>query len=63
MILEKKNEKWVAFGSLNLTKRSLNENHELLIISKVKSLLDSFQKRWNEIYSEIVESNYFGEQG
>jgi len=63
MILEKKHEGLLACGSLNLTARSLNENHELLLISKVKSLLDRFKKRWNEIYREIVENKYCDEQG
>jgi len=58
IILEKQQEKSVCLGSLNLTKRSLYENHEILAIIRDENVVDIFKKRWYEMHSEIVSNCY-----
>ena len=58
IILEKQQEKSVCLGSLNLTKRSLYENHEILAIIRDENVVDIFKKRWHEMHSEIVSNSY-----
>jgi phosphatidylserine/phosphatidylglycerophosphate/cardiolipin synthase-like enzyme len=58
IILEKKNEKLVAFGSLNFTKRSIYESHEILAVTKDTAIIDSFKNRWETILKEVTENNY-----
>lgn len=58
IILEKQQEKSVCLGSLNLTKRSLYENHEILAIVRDEAVVNIFKQRWYEMNSEIVNNSY-----
>jgi phosphatidylserine/phosphatidylglycerophosphate/cardiolipin synthase-like enzyme len=42
----------VTFGSMNLSKRSLLVNHELLVITECEVLFQKFRQRWDEMLSE-----------
>jgi phosphatidylserine/phosphatidylglycerophosphate/cardiolipin synthase-like enzyme len=42
----------LVFGSMNLSIRSLNVNHELLIIAEDSTLYHAFQHRWGEMLKE-----------
>ena len=43
----------VTFGSMNLSKRSLLVNHELLVITECEVLFQKFRQRWDEMLSEV----------
>lgn len=58
ILIEKKNETLVGFGSLNLTNRSLYESHEIFAVTNDKNLAAAFKKRWQEMYLEIVNNSY-----
>lgn len=53
MLFESGEETTLAFGSLNLSVRSLYANHELLLISGDQCLARNFRCRWDEINNEI----------
>jgi phosphatidylserine/phosphatidylglycerophosphate/cardiolipin synthase-like enzyme len=58
ILIEKKNEKLVGFGSLNLTNRSLFESHEIFAVTKDESVVAAFKQRWNDMYKTITEQYY-----
>ena len=58
IIIEKKDETLVGFGSLNLTYRSLYESHEIFAVTSDNNLAAAFKKRWQEMYFEIVNNSY-----
>jgi phosphatidylserine/phosphatidylglycerophosphate/cardiolipin synthase-like enzyme len=43
----------VAFGSMNISVRSLHANHELLVVDEPPKLYQTFQSRWDEIQREL----------
>ena len=43
----------VAFGSMNLSVRSLRANHELLVVDDNLGLYQIFRRRWNEMLLEM----------
>jgi phosphatidylserine/phosphatidylglycerophosphate/cardiolipin synthase-like enzyme len=53
MLLKSPGRCIVAFGSMNLSVRSLYANHELLVISNDYDLYQAFQCRWDEMRQEI----------
>jgi HKD family nuclease len=58
-IILKKNEcPLVAFGSMNLTVRSIDESHEIFCITNKLSIVNEFKLRWNSLEKEIISSNY-----
>ena len=58
MLFETPERRTVAFGSLNLSVRSLHANHELLIIDETPELYAAFRRRWDEILMEVQESEF-----
>lgn len=50
----------LLFGSLNLSRRSLHLNHEILVSTCDSSLFEVFERKWQEIYNE---SCFFDERG
>jgi len=44
ILIEKKNETLVGFGSLNLTNRSLFESHEIFVVTKDESVVSVSSK-------------------
>ncbi|MDY6821030.1 MAG: phospholipase D-like domain-containing protein [Deferribacterota bacterium] len=58
IIIEKKNEQFVGFGSLNLSNRSIYENHEIFAVTNNDTMVEAFKKRWYEIYYEIINNKY-----
>ena len=53
MLFEAGKTKTLAFGSLNLSVRSLHTNHELLVISEDYGLFEDFSRRWEDMLREI----------
>ena len=53
MLFEIGEETTLAFGSMNLSTRSLHANHELLVISNDQELVRHFCRRWDEMRREI----------
>ena len=51
MLLETPERRVLAFGSLNLSVRSLQGNHELLVISEEPDLYLAFEQRWSVIFA------------
>ena len=66
MLFETADRHVLAFGSMNLSERSLHANHELLVIDETPGLYDLFRRRWDEILLEVddsqARSNSQGEQ-
>jgi HKD family nuclease len=58
IILEKKDNSYVAFGSMNLTVRSLNESHEIFCITNNLNIVREFTLKWKSIEKEIVNNSY-----
>ncbi|MDT8282289.1 MAG: phospholipase D-like domain-containing protein [Gammaproteobacteria bacterium] len=53
MLFEAAEKRTVAFGSMNLSQRSLHANHELLVIDETPGLYDLFRRRWDEMLLEV----------
>lgn len=53
MLFETAQRKIAAFGSMNLSVRSLRVNHELLIIAEDSCLYEEFQKRLEKMFKEV----------
>ena len=53
MLIETPERQVVTFGSMNLSVRSLNVNHELLVISEDQPLFQDFQQRWDKMLLEL----------
>ena len=53
MLIETPEHQKVAFGSLNLSVRSLHVNHELLVIAVCQNLFNDFRCRWDEMLGEM----------
>jgi phosphatidylserine/phosphatidylglycerophosphate/cardiolipin synthase-like enzyme len=51
MLLETPERRVLAFGSLNLSVRSLQGNHELLVISEEPDLYLAFEQRWSVMFA------------
>jgi phosphatidylserine/phosphatidylglycerophosphate/cardiolipin synthase-like enzyme len=47
MLLETPERRALAFGSMNLSIRSLQGNHDLLVISEEPRLYLAFEQRWS----------------
>jgi phosphatidylserine/phosphatidylglycerophosphate/cardiolipin synthase-like enzyme len=47
--------KQILFGSMNLSKRSLYANHELLVVSSNPPLIAAFTERWTQMVRELQE--------
>jgi phosphatidylserine/phosphatidylglycerophosphate/cardiolipin synthase-like enzyme len=58
IILERETDSLVAFGSLNLTVRSLNESHEIFYITNNLKIVNEFKLRWLEMEKEIISHSY-----
>ncbi len=54
MLFETGGRGTLAFGSLNLSVRSLNANHELLVIDENTELYQVFCRRWSEMLREVT---------
>ena len=54
MLIDTRDRQLVVFGSMNLSIRSLNVNHELLMIAEDSALYHAFRKRWDEMLAELV---------
>jgi len=44
--------RWIGFGSLNLTRTSRWLNHEIFAVSRDATLFDSFAERWDQMQAE-----------
>ncbi|MDX2479005.1 MAG: phospholipase D-like domain-containing protein, partial [Desulfuromusa sp.] len=53
MLFETAEKRIVAFGSLNLSVRSLHANHELLVVNDNLEFYQTFRRRWDEILFEV----------
>jgi phosphatidylserine/phosphatidylglycerophosphate/cardiolipin synthase-like enzyme len=53
MLIDTPGRNTVAFGSMNLSVRSLHANHELFMISEEPFLYQAFQQRWDEMLFEV----------
>ena len=53
MLIDTPERRLVAFGSMNLSIRSLNVNHELLVIAEDSTLYHAFRQRWDEMLCEL----------
>lgn len=53
MLIETPHRQVLAFGSMNLSVRSLHANHELLVIDVSPVLYNEFRKRWDEMLNEV----------
>ena len=51
MLLETPERRVLAFGSMNLSIRSLQGNHELLVISEEPHLYEAFVQRWSVMFA------------
>jgi phosphatidylserine/phosphatidylglycerophosphate/cardiolipin synthase-like enzyme len=58
MLINSPEQKIVAFGSLNFTKRSFFANHEILLVSRSPFLYQAFEQRWGHILNEITQNQY-----
>jgi len=52
MLIDTPDHKILAFGSMNLSVRSLRANHELLVIDEHPGLYQIFRERWKEMIGE-----------
>jgi phosphatidylserine/phosphatidylglycerophosphate/cardiolipin synthase-like enzyme len=50
MLIDTPERQIVAFGSMNLSVRSLHVNHELLVITENQELYRAFRRRWDELF-------------
>lgn len=57
ILFEAGTTKTLAFGSMNLSVRSLHTNHELLVISRNADLYAAFEWRWQQMLQEMKEWN------
>ena len=55
MLFETPGKRISAFGSMNLSVRSLRANHELLVVSEELPLYQEIEKRWRSMLKEISE--------
>ena len=53
MLIDTPDRQLVVFGSMNLSIRSLNVNHELLVIAEDSTLYHAFRQRWDEMLCEL----------
>jgi phosphatidylserine/phosphatidylglycerophosphate/cardiolipin synthase-like enzyme len=53
MLIDIAGRQSTAYGSMNLSVRSLHANHELLIIDESAELYQIFQSRWHEMLGEV----------
>lgn len=53
MLFETPDRQILAFGSMNLSVRSLHANHELLVMDENFELYQIFMRRWDEMLLEI----------
>lgn len=60
ILIEDGERRELLFGSLNLSRRSLHLNHEILVSTCDSSLFEVFERKWQEIYNE---SCFFDERG
>jgi len=56
MLIDTPERRVLAFGSMNLSTRSLRSNHELLVIDETPGLYDLFRRRWDEMLLEVNDS-------
>jgi hypothetical protein len=52
MLIDTPERQVLAFGSMNLSVRSLHANHELLVIDENPDLCQMFMQRWDEMLEE-----------
>lgn len=55
MLFETPIRQTLAFGSMNLSVRSLHANHELLVVTEDRALFRSMKQRWQTMLDEISE--------
>lgn len=55
MLFETPGRKTLAFGSMNLSIRSLRANHELLVVTEEPELYKSMEQRWQLMMQEIQQ--------
>jgi phosphatidylserine/phosphatidylglycerophosphate/cardiolipin synthase-like enzyme len=53
MLIDAQDRHTVAFGSMNLSVRSLRANHELLVVCEEQQLYQAFHSRWDDMRREI----------
>ena len=53
MLFEMSERRVAAFGSMNLSVRSMHANHELLVISEDPFLYRQMEKRWHAMLQEM----------
>jgi hypothetical protein len=56
MLFDTPGRRVLAFGSMNLSERSLHANHELLVFDETPGLYDLFRQRWDEMLLEVNDS-------
>ena len=54
MLIDTPERQLVVFGSMNLSVRSLNVNHELLVIAEDSTLYHAFRQRWQVMVAETT---------